>query len=182
MLGEKALTGVGSGRWFRSFVVAARVVQEEASHPRRTLAFFVRSIMSHPPHTADPDTTLAEAAAMLRAHHIRHLPVVDRAHHVVGILSQRDLVAAGVMGTRSEALVRQDTRTVSDVMKRTFHVIRAEEPVAKAGTMILNNGYGSLPVVHAGRLVGIVTATDFVRLVVDNIDRFGGTHEPRWRD
>lgn len=146
------------------------------------MAFFVRSIMSHPVQSVDPDTTLVEAADLLRAHHIRHLPVVDRAHHVIGVLSQRDLVAAGVMGTRNEVLVHEDTRTVSDLMKRTFHVVRAEEPVAKAGTMILNNGYDSLPVVHAGRLVGIVTATDFVRLVVENIDRFGGTNEPRWRD
>lgn len=146
------------------------------------MAFFVRSIMSHPVQSVDPDTTLAAAADLLRAHHIRHLPVVDRAHHVIGVLSQRDLVAAGVMGTRNEALAHEDTRTVADLMKRTFHVIRAEEPVLKAGTMILNNGYDSLPVVHAGRLVGIVTATDFVRLVVDNIDRFGGANEPSWRD
>ena len=145
------------------------------------MSFLVRSLMSRLPVTVDPDATLLEAAGLMQEHHIRHLPVVDRAHHVVGILSHRDLVAAGLIGPRSEPLLREDTRRVGEVMKRILHVVRPDEPVAKAGMMMLNNRYDCLPVVHAGRLVGILTPSDFVRLVVENADRFGATDEPRWR-
>ena len=146
------------------------------------MAFNVRQIMSRSVISVGPETTLVAAAQLIREHHFRHLPVVDRAHHVIGMVSQRDLVAAGILGARSELVAPDDKRTVEAIMKRILHVVRPEDPVAKAGAMMLNNSYDSLPVVHAQRLVGIVTSSDFIRLVVENADRFGAEVPLRWRD
>ena len=50
----------------------------------------VRSRMTSHVHTASPDTTLAEALGMTRAHRIRHLPILDD-DRLVGLVSDRDL-------------------------------------------------------------------------------------------
>jgi acetoin utilization protein AcuB len=51
----------------------------------------VRDVMTSDPLTVDPNTSLKEAARLLRQRGIRHLPVVDSAGHLTGILTDRDI-------------------------------------------------------------------------------------------
>lgn len=149
------------------------------------MSFLVRDIMSSPPVTVGPSTTIAQAVELMRHHNVRHLPVVDPAHHPVGMISQRDLLSIGAIGLRNtmaNAELPDRTHRVEDVMVKTIHVVRADEPAVKAASMILRNGYDGLPVTQHGRVVGVVTSTDFVRLVVEHADRFGHDSTQPWRD
>ncbi len=53
-------------------------------------------VMTGSPQTLPPDATPEDAARRMAAGRVRHLPVVDRDGRVLGVVSQRDLVAAGV--------------------------------------------------------------------------------------
>jgi acetoin utilization protein AcuB len=50
-------------------------------------------------------------------------------------------------------------------MSRSVLVVDPDRPVAEAAHIMIEHKIGALPVVEAGRLVGIVTESDFVRVV-----------------
>lgn len=101
---------------------------------------------------------LATAMAAMQELFIRHIPVVDDEGHLSGLVSQRDLLSLEHrkdLGTPLREIMRTDLITVtSDTALRTA-----------AETMIYNK-YGCLPVVDAGKLVGIITETDFLKLAI----------------
>jgi len=60
---------------------------------------------------------------------------------------------------------------VGSLMSAPVHTVRPDESITAAAVSILEHGTGSLVVVdHADRLVGILTATDFVRVAADDVD------------
>ena len=107
--------------------------------------------------------SLKETDTVGRAHlemhiaSIRHIPVVDARDHVVGILSNRDLIRALAEG-RTQMLVGQ-------IMTRAVRTVRATTPAYEAAEAMLAGKFGSLPVVGDDQqLIGIVTETDFVQV------------------
>jgi CBS domain-containing membrane protein len=98
---------------------------------------------------------------------IRHLPVVDSERNVVGVLSQRDMVAAALFSKESLPFsqVRDYLRntTVAEVMSRGIETTDPEETLREAGLKLLENKFGCLPVVEGQKLIGILTESDFVR-------------------
>ena len=54
----------------------------------------VRDVMTKQPITIDPDAPLATAAAVMREREIRHLPVIDAAGRLMGIITERDVLRA----------------------------------------------------------------------------------------
>ena len=59
----------------------------------------VREIMTSPLVSVPPDASIYECAKMMHAHHIHHLPVVDKTHKIVGMISATDfLVVAEALG------------------------------------------------------------------------------------
>lgn len=125
--------------------------------------------------TATPDTALKIAARELAARGVSGMPVVDDSGHVIGVLSEADVLAKEVDGRRTgNALLRLlegppvddrfDALTVGEAMTAPAIVIRPERPVTEAATVLLNEGINRLPVVgDEGALLGIVTRADLVR-------------------
>ncbi len=56
-------------------------------------------VMTGAPQTLPPDASPQDAAQRMAAGKFRHLPVVDEDGRVLGVVSQRDLIAAGVAAT-----------------------------------------------------------------------------------
>lgn len=102
------------------------------------------------------DTDLVSVAATrMEAAGIRHLPVSDAKNHVVGLISQRDVAAAG----------KRSKKRVGEVMSRDVKMVRPYESAEKAVALMLENKIGSLPVVDDEEtLIGIVTETDFLQV------------------
>jgi len=55
---------------------------------------YVKTIMKKDPLTISPEASFYEARTFIRDKGIRHLPVVDKKRHIVGILTDRDIRAA----------------------------------------------------------------------------------------
>lgn len=99
--------------------------------------------------------TVGQAAEEMRIADIRHLPVVDEHHRVVGIVSDRDLL-------RSMAGPKGKQR-ITEVMTRDVLTVKPEMPAYRAAEIMLDKKIGSLPVVgDDGVMIGIVTETDFL--------------------
>jgi len=126
----------------------------------------VRELMTVKPITVDPETPMLQARQRMAEERIRHLVVVDGAR-VVGIVTDRDIrlnlpsPATSLSVWELNYLLAQ--LTVGGVMSATVIVVDPERPVAEAARIMMDHKIGALPVVDEGRLVGIITESDFVR-------------------
>ena len=126
----------------------------------------VREIMTAKPITIDPEMPMLQARQRMADARIRHLVVVDDAR-VVGIVTDRDIrlnlpsPATSLSVWELNYLLAQ--LTVGGVMSKTVIVVEPDRPVAEAARIMMDHKIGALPVVEEGRLVGIITESDFVR-------------------
>jgi CBS domain-containing membrane protein len=89
---------------------------------------------------------------------IRHVPVVDEAGGLVGIVTQRDLL--------SLEHKKDPVTQLRDVMRTDVATATPDTPLRTAAETMIYNKYGCLPVVDHGELVGIITETDFLKLAI----------------
>ncbi|MDP9349558.1 MAG: CBS and ACT domain-containing protein [Gemmatimonadota bacterium] len=133
--------------------------------------------MTRDPVTVTPDDTLAHALRLTREHRIRHLPVVDAAGTVAGILSDRDIRTAMPSPLTVEDPERVDflERTpVAAVMTREVITISPRDTVEDAAKLLCRHRIGSLPVVSAaGCLEGILSETDILSAFVQVLGSAG---------
>lgn len=122
--------------------------------------------MTRDPVTVTPDDTLARALRLTRERRIRHLPVVDAAGTLAGILSDRDIRTAMPSPLTVEDPERVDflERTpVAAIMTREVVTICARDTIEEAARLLCRHRIGALPVVDAaGRLEGILSETDIL--------------------
>ena len=123
----------------------------------REVAVRVEDLMRRKVETIAEDGSAEQALKRMRAGKLRHL-VVLRGPRVVGIVSDRD-IAGLLLGD-----LRID-RTIDQVMSRGVAVAAPDTPIEEAAWLMRRRKIGALPVVSAGRLVGIVTVSDILDLV-----------------
>jgi acetoin utilization protein AcuB len=129
----------------------------------------VRELMTTALVTVPPETDVLEARRLMQKERIRHLLVTSGDGTLQGIVTDRDIrlnVASPATSLSVWELNYLLARlTVGQVMSRSPVTTRADADVADAARVMLERKIGALPVVHGGRLVGIVTESDFVRAV-----------------
>ena len=128
----------------------------------------VRDIMTTEVTTLQETDTLLDAAMIFARSSIRHLPIL-RETHLVGVLTERDVkrFSPGILsGTSSEQYNQLMENTVlSKVMTRDPVTLKPDQQVSDAADIFVAKRFGCLPVVEDGRLVGIVTTSDMLRLM-----------------
>lgn len=147
---------------------------EVRAFDRRSGGVTAQQVMSRKLSMVSPETSLREALALLRDHHIKALPVVDRERHVVGIVTQTDFmekadwgnpVSSG-LGYRMRAITNSDRSlrgTVGDIMTSSVQSVPLDLPIAELIPIMTASGHHHLPVVDRhGILEGIVTQSDVV--------------------
>ena len=131
----------------------------------------VREIMSSPVVVIHPDASIEEAQALMEEHNVRRLPVVDEEGRLVGIISQGDLrEAAAVKATVNPYApeAAESWLTVDEVMTPNPITITPETPIWHAAEIMIERKIGGLPVVEGSRVVGMVTTSDIMRLLVNH--------------
>jgi len=108
--------------------------------------------------TMREDDSLSSADWDMVVSEIRHLPVVDSAGRVIGIVSDRDVL-------RASARQPVEQISVASVMTREVETCIPTMPAVEAVVQLLRGKRSALLVTDgAGMLLGIVTTTDFVEL------------------
>lgn len=110
--------------------------------------------------TMTSSNTVGDAFELISKQKIRHIPIVD-GDNLVGMVSQRDLL-----------LFHEHVDIpLSDIMQKELITIGPEHNIRNAALMLQKHKIGSLPVLEEGRLVGIVTDTDFVGVAINLLEQ-----------
>lgn len=137
---------------------------------------FVSQIMSAPAVTVAADTSIKAAARLLRDRDVAAAPVVDSAGGLLGIVSEIDLLRGTVPPDPAAHLlpVPSDRGTapavVADVMTRDVQVLLPHSDLHDAARSMRASGIRSLPVVHGGTVVGVVSRSDLLRVLAREDD------------
>jgi len=129
----------------------------------------IHEVMSDPVFVVTPDTPAEDAWQLMRTRGVRHL-VVKEDSNVVGILSDSDAGGPSGAAVRAGAIV-------ADLMDRRFVTIGRDDTVRNAANLMRGRGIGCLPVIHRGKLAGVVTIADMLAVIGGGVDRPG--HEKR---
>lgn len=129
----------------------------------------VRDLMTAEVATLRADDPLLIADDVMRLGRIRHLPVVDEAGVLQGIVSHSDLLRCALLprvGDEAESSPSHlGDLSVSEVMTRNVVVTTPDSWLRDAAREMFVRKLGCLPVVDNRELMGILTEADFVRLV-----------------
>jgi CBS domain-containing protein len=144
----------------------------------------VEDVMTTQVWTVRSGTRLKEAAEILTEQRISGLPVVDGENHVVGVLSEGDILFKEIGGPGKGSFLdrwltlpltglneKLAARTVGEAMTAPAVTIDAKRPLAEAANTMIDEGVKRLPVVDdERRLIGIVTRADLVRAFIRSDD------------
>ena len=137
--------------------------------------FTVAEIMTREPYSLGPDESLATARKIMAEHHIRHIPVVSDDGSLVGLVSQRDVLAAedstvlneeGAPGSLLDQYV-----AISAIMTAPAQTVEESAGLRGTAMHMQKNKLGCLPVLNEGQLVGIITDSDFVAIAINLMEQ-----------
>lgn len=123
--------------------------------------------------------SVKEAAELLLRNRISAMPVVDESGKLVGMISEGDLIRHNDAGTAHERpwwlhllmgreglaaeFVKENSRTVADVMTRKIVSAEPDTPVSDIATLLERHRIKRVPIVHNGKMVGIVSRANLIQ-------------------
>ena len=131
----------------------------------------VKDLMQTEVFTVGPQDSVDRVFFLIHYEKIRHLPVIER-NKVIGIVSDRDLYKALGPRSRSKRVTAGpgDTqlyvipKKVRHIMRRGVLTIGPDDYASRAAAVMAKRRIGALPVVRNDKLVGIITATDLLKM------------------
>lgn len=118
--------------------------------------------------TIGPMETVADAARRMVERGINALCVTEPADHLIGIIAIKDVLKApfGRSLVMSDRLANNaaawESMQVAQVMRRRVLTIAPDAPLVEAAAKMINRGLHPLPVVKAGKLIGVISRADIV--------------------
>ena len=122
----------------------------------------IRTIMSKDVVTVHPDTPIADVIELLSEHDITGIPVVDAEEHLVGIITEKDIM--GLALGEEEVSGR-----VEDYMTRDVVSFDENEDVIAVCECLLNHDFRRVPILSHGKLVGIISRRDLIKYIIEPI-------------
>ena len=120
--------------------------------------------------TAAPDTSLRKAKEIIEEKNINHLLVVNNSGDLVGIVSDRDVRQS--MASPATALSVHELNylltqlTVENIMVKKIITISPGTTIERAAKIMQENRINALPIVESEKLVGIITSTDVMGVLL----------------
>ncbi len=118
--------------------------------------------------TVQEDELIDLVANLMEWERIRHVPVEDPQHRLVGLVSYRNLLRVLAQGRGGGD---QSTIAVSEVMKKDPVTVAPEANTLEAIALMRRHKIGCLPVVKDGRLVGLVTDHEFMDIAAELLEQ-----------
>ncbi len=133
----------------------------------------VSKIMATDVVALDRNASLGSAKDIMDQRRLRHFPVVENGN-VVGVVSQRDLFRASLASmlgyeerTKKAFL---DNLSIKGIMSDPPITVTANTGISEAARLMVEKKVGCLPVVDGKRLVGLVTETDFLKVLAGGVE------------
>lgn len=116
-----------------------------------TLALYAHDIMTTDVRTVEASTSVEAAARIMFEQSISGIPVVDEAGNLIGVVSEFDVLSRG-------------GESVGDIMTRSVITVGEDTDPETVARMLIEQHIRRLPVVRDGKVVGIISRSDLVRL------------------
>lgn len=117
----------------------------------------VKLIMTKDPITVGPKDTIEKAAKILKKYKIEHLPVIDKEHKLIGIISFYDLWELNKVHKDYDKIL------VKDVMTKRVAKLNPSDKIGSVAEIFLENLFEAIPIVDDDNvLIGIVTMVDVI--------------------
>lgn len=142
----------------------------------------VQDIMTTRVITASPSTTVLELVRLLLENRISGVPVVDEQERLVGIVGEDELIRQltdvdspkrswwqsliAPPEDQAERYLRSHGQIAADIMSRELMTVVESTTIGEAARLLEESRLRHLPVVREGRLVGIVSRSDLLRMLV----------------
>lgn len=141
----------------------------------------VKEWMTRPVTTIGVDAPVRQAAELMKTQKICHLPVVESDGRLIGIVTDRDLrqmiFDPAIQERLGDVVEALGALTVREIMTWAVITVRPESGLRQAARLMREQKVGALPVVEAGRIVGMLTERDLLRAFEGLIrDRVKGMH------
>jgi len=121
--------------------------------------------------------SIAEASNLMKQEKVHRLPVLDREKHLVGIITEKDILYATPSPASSlsihEMAYLLSKLTVKKLMSKNVVTITKDTTVEEAARMMVDQDLSSLPVLEGDKLIGIVTKSDMFKIL---LELFGARH------
>lgn len=130
---------------------------------------YIAAYMKKSPVTVRPETSIAAVKAILASQHFRHLPVVDEAGRLLGMVTDRDLRSAYPSSVTTGRLDTEEAREIGqapvcEIMSWDVVFLSPSATLDDALILLDHRKVGALPVVDEGRkVVGIFSIRDLIR-------------------
>lgn len=146
-----------------------------------------RDLMTRDVAVAHPETSLLEAVTLMAKRRISGMPVVDNAGHLVGMLSEGDLVRWHEGHTEQQKHwlemlaegtdladvfiegIREQRHKVMSVMAKGAITVTEDTPAREIASLMFEKSIKRVPVMRDGTIVGIVARSDLVRALAHKL-------------
>ena len=119
-----------------------------------------KDIMTENAISVTEDTPIFEAVALMAKHDISGMPVVENDMTLVGVLSEKDVLALFYNNTDDEK------KTVSDFMTQPPIYFDAEDSLKDVCDFLVKNIFRRVPIISKGKVVGIISVRDVLESVL----------------
>jgi CBS domain-containing protein len=137
--------------------------------------FSIDAIMSTNLITVTPSATLAEARTLMHENRIHHLPVVD-GDQLVGLITLTNVLAATDSFLRDDkSRIHANDIPIDEAMVHDVATVDINASLRHAALFLEKHQIGCLPVLGDGKLVGIITDTDFVAVAINLLEQIEET-------
>ena len=127
--------------------------------------------MKKNPATATPDMSISDASAKMKAEKVHRLPVLDDDKHLVGVISEKDILLAAPSPASTlstyEINYLLSKLKVKNIMSRNPVTIKRDTTIEEAVRLMVENDLSCLPVMDSGYLVGIVSKSDLFKILLE---------------
>ncbi|WP_196137704.1 HPP family protein [Aliikangiella sp. G2MR2-5] len=140
----------------------------------------VEDIMTRNPESLSRYNSLSDARKLMTEKHFRHIPIVDDNGELIGLVTQRNVLAHGIASqdfADAEELDKIEQGTLlADIMTAKLVTVLPEVKIASAAQLVHKHKFGCLPVVDSdNKLVGIITDHDFVEITIQLLEMMEST-------
>lgn len=131
-------------------------------------------IMTEHPFTLGPSNSVKQAMDLMQQERIRHIPIVDEQHYLLGLVTLTDILA-----TRESKLLLispereaefTDSVQLDEIMTRQVASVDPHAGIKEAALYLQRHRYGCLPVLRGRKLIGIVTESDFIAVAINLLE------------